>query len=40
MTTARRPMKIGILSLSPQLYSTQRLAEAGRKRGHEVKIIN
>lgn len=33
-------MKIGILSLSPNLYSTNSLAEAARKRGHEVRIIN
>ncbi|MDF1815827.1 MAG: 30S ribosomal protein S6--L-glutamate ligase [Verrucomicrobiales bacterium] len=33
-------MKIGILSLSPHLYSTNSLAEAARKRGHEVRIIN
>jgi ribosomal protein S6--L-glutamate ligase len=33
-------MKVGILSLNPHLYSTQRLAEAGRQRGHEMKIIN
>jgi ribosomal protein S6--L-glutamate ligase len=40
MTTAPRKMKVGILSLNPHLYSTQRLAEAGRQRGHEMKIIN
>jgi len=35
-----RRLKIGVLSLNPKLYSTQRLAEAGRQRGHDVKIIN
>ena len=40
MTTTPRHMKIGVLSLNPQLYSTQRLAEAGRERGHDVKVIN
>jgi ribosomal protein S6--L-glutamate ligase len=40
MSTPRRSMKIGILSLNPQLYSTQRLAEAGRQRGHQVQVIN
>jgi len=35
-----RRLKIGVLSLNPKLYSTQRLAEAGRERGHDVKIIN
>ena len=33
-------MKIGILSRGPKLYSTKRLAEAGRLRGHEVEVIN
>lgn len=35
-----RPMKIGILSRGPKLYSTRRLAEAGRGRGHTVQVIN
>ena len=33
-------MKIGILSLSHSLYSTNSLTEAALKRGHYVKIIN
>ncbi len=40
MTTARRSMKIGILSLNASLYSTRRLAEAGRAAGHEMRVIN
>lgn len=33
-------MKIGILSRQPKLYSTQRLAEEARKRGHTVRVID
>lgn len=33
-------MKIAILSRNPSLYSTNRLKEAGEKRGHEIVIIN
>ncbi len=33
-------MKIGILSRKPELYSTNRLVEAGEQRGHEVHVIN
>jgi len=33
-------MKIAILSRNPKLYSTRRLVEAGKERGHEVRIIN
>ena len=33
-------MKIGILSTNRNLYSTKRLVEAGKARGHEVSIIN
>ncbi len=33
-------MKIGILSTNPRLYSTKRLVEAGKERGHEVAVIN
>jgi ribosomal protein S6--L-glutamate ligase len=33
-------MKIAILSRSPGLYSTKRLVEAGRARGHEVEVID
>jgi ribosomal protein S6--L-glutamate ligase len=33
-------MKIGILSRNPNLYSTNRLVEAAKKRGHDVKIVD
>jgi ribosomal protein S6--L-glutamate ligase len=33
-------MKIAILSRNAKLYSTQRLKEAGEKRGHEMRIID
>jgi ribosomal protein S6--L-glutamate ligase len=33
-------MKIGILSRSSNLYSTKRLVEAGKARGHEVVVID
>jgi ribosomal protein S6--L-glutamate ligase len=33
-------MKIGILSRGPKLYSTQRLVEAAKERGHEVQVID
>ncbi len=33
-------MKIGILSTNKNLYSTQRLVEAGVERGHEMPVIN
>jgi ribosomal protein S6--L-glutamate ligase len=33
-------MHIGILSRNPQLYSTQRLVAAARRRGHQVEIID
>lgn len=33
-------MKIAILSRSPGLYSTKRLVEAGKARGHEVEVID
>ena len=33
-------MKIGILSRKPELYSTRSLAEAARRRDHEIDIIN
>lgn len=33
-------MKIGILSRSRTLYSTDRLVEAGRIRGHQVQVID
>lgn len=33
-------MKIAILSTGPELYSTKRLVEAGKKRGHDVVVID
>lgn len=32
-------MKIGILSQEKKSYSTHRLVEAGRKRGHAMQVI-
>lgn len=33
-------MNLVILSRDPQLYSTQRLVEAGKQRGHEVQVVD
>jgi ribosomal protein S6--L-glutamate ligase len=33
-------MKIAILSMNTRLYSTRRLVEAARSRGHEVRVLN
>jgi len=33
-------VKIGILSRNPKLYSTRRLVEAAKVRGHEVRVID
>jgi ribosomal protein S6--L-glutamate ligase len=33
-------MKIGILSRSPRSYSTQRLVEAGKLKGHEILVLD
>jgi ribosomal protein S6--L-glutamate ligase len=33
-------MRIGILSRNPALYSTRRLAESARNRGHQVQVID
>lgn len=33
-------MKIAILSRNPNLYSTSRLIEAGKKRGHEMIVVD
>ena len=33
-------MKIAILSRSSNIYSTKRLQEAGKARGHEVEVID
>ena len=34
------PLKIGILSRGPRLYSTSRLREAALKRGHKVRVLD
>lgn len=33
-------MKLAILSCSPKCYSTRRIVEAGRKRGHKIEVLN
>ena len=33
-------MKLGILSVSPTCYSTRRLRDAARERGHKVRVLN
>ncbi len=33
-------MKLGILSCSPRCYSTHRLVEAAKQRGHQVAVLN
>lgn len=33
-------MKIGVLSTNPKLYSTRRLIEAGKERGHDMSVLN
>ena len=33
-------MKLSILSCSPKCYSTRRLVEAGKKRGHKIEVLN
>jgi len=33
-------MKLSILSCSPTCYSTRRLVEAGKKRGHKIEVLN
>jgi len=33
-------MKIAIMSRNPKLYSTRRLVEAARERGHEVQVVD
>ncbi|MEJ6798394.1 MAG: 30S ribosomal protein S6--L-glutamate ligase [Crocinitomicaceae bacterium] len=33
-------MKIAILSANPNLYSTKRLIEAGKQKGHEMIVVN
>ena len=33
-------MKLSILSCAPKCYSTRRLVEAARKRGHKIEVLN
>jgi ribosomal protein S6--L-glutamate ligase len=33
-------MKLGILSCSPNAYSTRRLKEAAEQRDHEIKVLD
>ena len=33
-------MKIAVLSRNPKLYSTQRLVEAAKEKGHEVIVVD
>ena len=33
-------MKLAVLSCSPRCYSTRRIREAARQRGHQVRILN
>ena len=33
-------MKIAVLSTNKSLYSTRRLIEAGKERGHEMPVVN
>ena len=33
-------MKIAVLSRNPRLYSTRRLVEAARERGHQIRVVN
>ena len=36
----RRAMKLAILSRNAKLYSTQRLIQAARERGHTVRVLD
>ena len=33
-------MKLAILSRNPELYSTRRMVEAAKERGHEVRVVD
>tara|TARA_B110000881_G_C18554245_1_gene505906 strand:- start:178 stop:1575 length:1398 start_codon:yes stop_codon:yes gene_type:complete len=37
---SRTGLKIGILASNPELYSNQRIMEAGRSRGHDIEFLN
>ncbi|WP_018969333.1 30S ribosomal protein S6--L-glutamate ligase [Rubritalea marina] len=36
----KRGLKIGILASNPELYSNQRIIEAGEQRGHQMQFLN
>ena len=36
----RTGLKIGLLASNPELYSNQRILEAGEERGHEMTFLN
>jgi ribosomal protein S6--L-glutamate ligase len=36
----QRQLKIGLLSREPDSYSTERIVQAARARGHDIRIIN
>ena len=38
--TESRGLKIGLLASNPELYSNQRIMEAGEERGHEMYFLN
>lgn len=40
MSQANPPLRVAILSRNSSLYSTRRLVEAGRQRGHTVQVID
>ena len=40
MVNHKKPLKIGLLASNKQLYSNQRIMEAGEKMGHEMIFIN
>ena len=37
---AKKKLKIGVLSVAPKIYSTNRLIDAGRARGHDMHIVD
>jgi ribosomal protein S6--L-glutamate ligase len=39
-STRHFAMKLSILSCSPKCYSTRRLIEAGRQKGHRIEVLN
>lgn len=39
-TEEKTSMKIAVLSTEPNLYSTRRLVEVGKERGHDIQVID